>query len=128
MSTIARAASVHSLLLLWPITLLAGTADRDTDGDGLSDFHEVHKHLTDPRRADSDGDGVPDGDWLERREYQYTVRTVVHVMKPVTIEYLTDYYQDARVLDETTDHVELEVIHYPFNTVADAIEAGATAR
>ena len=60
----------------------------DTDGDGLSDFHETHKYLTDPNKADSDGDGTADGDWLERREYQYTVRSVAHVMKPVTPEYL----------------------------------------
>ncbi len=85
----------------------------DTDGDGLSDFLELHKYLTDPAKADSDGDGVPDGDWLERREYAYTVRSVVHVMRPVTPAFLNDAYQDARVLDETDDYVELEVIHYP---------------
>src|SRR5690606_657599 len=90
---------------------------------GLSDFQEVHKYLTDPDKKDSDGDGVPDGDWLERREYQYTVRTVVQVMRPVTIEYLCDDHQDARVLDETDSYVELEVIHYPFTTVAQTIAA-----
>lgn len=98
-------------------------ADPDKDGDGLSDFHETYKHGTDPSKADSDGDGVPDGDWLERREYEYTIRSVVQVMKPVTPEYLTDDYQDARVLDETDTYVELEVIHYPFNTVDTAIES-----
>ena len=101
-----------------------GGTEPDRDGDGLSDFHEIHKYRTDPGKADSDGDGVPDGDWRERREYQYTVRTVVQVMRPVTIEYLCDDYQDARVLDETDAYVELEVIHYPFNTVAETI-AGA---
>lgn len=100
---------------------LAG--DQDSDGDGLSDFHETYKHFTDPTKSDTDGDGRPDGDWLERREYQYTVRSVVQVMKPVTIEFLTDDYQDARLLDETDSYVELEVIHYPFNRVADAIVA-----
>lgn len=94
---------------------------QDRDGDGLSDFHEVHKYRTDPKNADSDGDGTPDGDWLERREYQYYVRSIVQVMRPVTPEYLNDDYQDARVLDETDEYVELEVIHYPFNTVARAI-------
>ncbi|MGE3173849.1 MAG: transglutaminase domain-containing protein [Planctomycetota bacterium] len=96
--------------------------DKDTDRDGLSDFHEVHKYRTDPKKADSDGDGVPDGDWVERREYQYTVRTVVQVLRPVTPEYLCDDYQDARVLDATDDHVELEVVHYPFQGAA-AIES-----
>lgn len=103
-------------------------ADPDSDGDGLCDFQEIHKYLTDPHNKDTDGDGIPDGDWRERREYQYTVRSVVQVMRPVTIEYLCDDYQDARILDETADHVELEVFHYPFNTVATAIVADAEWR
>lgn len=65
----------------------------DEDNDGLSDFQECYKYLTDPTQNDSDGDGVPDGDWRERREYQYIVRSVVHVLRPVTIEYLNDDYQ-----------------------------------
>jgi len=93
----------------------------DSDGDGLSDFHERHKHGTDPRAADSDGDGVPDGDWLERREYAYTVRAVVQVMKPVTLDELRDDFQDVRLLDETAEHVELEVVLYPLNDVDAAI-------
>ena len=117
----ARGLIVPFATLLLAAALAAQAADLDRDGDGLSDFHEVHKHLTDPTRKDSDGDGVPDGDWRERREYQYTIRTVVQVMRPVTPAFLTDDYQDARVLDETEEYVELEVIHYPFNTVASAI-------
>lgn len=93
----------------------------DTDGDGLSDFEEVHKYFTDPNVADSDGDGIPDGDWDERREYAYTVRTVVRVLPPVTEDVLSDDYQDARVLERTPGYVELEVVHYPLNTVAEAI-------
>ncbi len=88
----------------------------DTDGDGLSDFDEVHKHRTDPERADSDGDGVPDGDWRERREHTYVVRAVVQVHRPVTPEHLTGDFQDARVLAEHEDRVELEVLLYPFAT------------
>jgi len=95
--------------------------DLDTDGDGLSDFDEIHKYFTDPSKADSDGDGIPDGDWDERREYTYTVRTIVRVLPPVTDDVLHDDYQDARVLERKDDYVELEVIHYPLNTVASAI-------
>jgi hypothetical protein len=95
--------------------------DVDTDGDGLSDFDEIHKYLTDPSKADSDGDGVPDGDWNERREYTYTVRTIVRVLPPITDDVLHDDYQDARVLERKDEYVELEVIHYPLNTVASAI-------
>jgi outer membrane protein OmpA-like peptidoglycan-associated protein len=34
----------------------------DTDGDGLSDGDEVLKYKTNPLKADSDGDGLSDGD------------------------------------------------------------------
>jgi outer membrane protein OmpA-like peptidoglycan-associated protein len=36
----------------------------DTDGDGLSDGDEVKKYGTNPLKADSDGDGLGDGDEL----------------------------------------------------------------
>ena len=97
--------------------------DPDRDGDGLSDFQEVHKYRTDPDRADSDGDGIPDGDWNERREYTYSLRTVVRVLPPVSVDHLCDDYQDAIVVCADDAHYELEVVHYPLNTVADAIEA-----
>ncbi len=116
------------LSLLLGSALPAQTKDPDRDKDGLSDFQEVHKYRTDPARADSDGDGIQDGDWRERREFQITIRSVVQVMRPVTPDHLCDDYQDARVLDETADHVELEVIHYPYNTVASAIEGNRNWR
>jgi outer membrane protein OmpA-like peptidoglycan-associated protein/outer membrane protein W len=34
----------------------------DTDGDGLSDGDEIRKYRTNPLRMDTDGDGLPDGD------------------------------------------------------------------
>jgi hypothetical protein len=37
-------------------------ADSDSDDDGLSNFHEIHKYRTDPKKKDTVGDGVPDGD------------------------------------------------------------------
>ncbi len=113
-------------VLAW---LVVGTAaaraapDTDTDHDGLSDFQERHKYFTDPAKADSDGDGTPDGAWDERREYSYTIRTVVRVMRPVDESALSDDYQDARILEETPTWVKLEVVHYPFNTVAEALHA-----
>jgi hypothetical protein len=33
----------------------------DYDGDGISNWDEIHIHGTDPFNADADGDGVPDG-------------------------------------------------------------------
>jgi len=91
----------------------------DRDGDGLSDFDETHKYGTDPAKADSDGDGKPDGDWSERREYAYTVRSVVRVMRPA--QAISGMQQDARIRKETGEWIELEVIHYPLNTATEAL-------
>jgi len=99
-----------------------GSSERDSDTDGLSDFQEIHKYQTNPEKKDSDGDGFPDDDWHERREYTYSVRSVVKVMRPCNLEAINDDYQDARVLSETEDYIELEVIHYPFNTNAETID------
>lgn len=104
------------------ISSVHGANQSDSDGDGLSDFQEIHKYQTNAKKKDSDGDGSPDGDWHERREYTYSVRSVVKVMRPCNLEAINDDYQDARVLSETKDYVELEVIHYPFNTNAETID------
>ena len=93
----------------------------DTDGDGLSDFQEIHKYRTDPKKLSTAGDGVSDGDRQRRREFTYSIRSVVKVMPPVNVECLNDDYQDARVLSRGENFVELEVIHYPLNTNAEAI-------
>ena len=97
--------------------------DPDFDGDGLSDFVEQHKHFTNPALADSDGDGTPDNDPYERREYCYSIRTVVRVMRPYDLAAMNDDYQDAKLLRETAEFGEIEVVHYPLNTVASAITA-----
>jgi len=94
----------------------------DNDGDGLSDFQEVHKYLTDPMKKDTDRDGVPDGDWNERREYTYSVRSILRFMPPLGKDVLNDDYQDVQVLGETDDYVEIEVIHYPLATPHESIE------
>ena len=102
--------------------------EADTDGDGLSDFHESHKYLTDPRKRDSDGDGLADGDDTERREFTYTIRSVVRIMPPISDDILIDDFQDARVLDRGEAFVELEVIHYPLSTAASEKPANANWR
>ena len=95
---------------------IAICAELDSDKDGLSDYQEIHKYFTSPTDRDSDDDGILDSDWHERREYTYTIRSVVKVMRPCNTEVINDDYQDARVLAEAKTYVELEVIHYPFNT------------
>ncbi len=35
--------------------------NKDTDGDGLSDFDELNKYFTDPNKPDTDGDSYVDG-------------------------------------------------------------------
>ena len=97
--------------------------DIDSDGDGLTDFQEIHKYRTDPSKLSTAGDGVSDGDWQRRREFTYTIRSVVKVMPPVNLECLDDDYQDARVLSRGKNFVELEVVHYPLNTNAEAIRS-----
>jgi len=116
-----------SLALMSVLARVASGAegDPDTDRDGLSDFQELHKYFTDPKKADSDGDGVPDGDWDERREFGYSVRAVMHVMAPFDVASMNDDYQDVRVLEQRSDLLEFEVVVYPLNTVAEAIEPNA---
>jgi len=117
--------SLPTLLLL---AAIGPAASADRDGDGLSDFWEEHKYFTNPDAADSDGDGTPDGDWSERRGHTYSLRTVVQVMRPVEVSALSDDYQDARLLDEAQQWVKLEVVHYPLNTVASAIQGNPNWR
>ncbi len=106
----------------------AGDPNADSDGDGLSDFQEIHKYRTDPKMLSTAGDGVADGDRQRRREFTYSIRSVVKVMPPVSLECLDDDYQDARVLSRSDKFVELEVIHYPLNTNADAIRGNSDWR
>jgi hypothetical protein len=108
---------------LLAVSLLAGCAapalraGPDRDGDGLDDLLETHVYRTDPERADTDGDGVQDGDPDERREFTYSIRTRVRVMQPVNLDAIDDDFQDARVLSAGEEVVELEVVHYPLATL-----------
>lgn len=114
-----RTALLLLLLLLTWLALALPALAQDRDGDGLSDFAELHKYRTDPDQADSDGDGTPDGEGEERREFSYSLRTVLRVLRPAAP--ISDDFQDARVVRETPRWLDIEVIHYPLSTAPSAL-------
>jgi hypothetical protein len=118
-----KLAALSIFLSCFPVCCIYATDTPDSDGDGLSDFQEIHKYLTDPNKKDTDGDGVPDGDWNERREYTYSICSTFQFMPPFDSAALNDDFQDARILEQRDDYIELEVIHYPLATSAESIEA-----
>lgn len=50
----------------------------DTDDDGLSDFDELNRYLTDPQKTDTDGDG-----WLDKDELTWYSPENPHVWNPL---------------------------------------------
>jgi hypothetical protein len=102
--------------------------DPDSDGDGLSDFQELHKYFTDPHKKQTTPGEAADGDWEQRGQYAYTIRSVIRLMPPYDKKTLSDDYQDARIRAENDKFIELEVISYPFNTNAAAITANPNWR
>ncbi len=108
-------------LLIAGIGYSESNMDKDSDGDGLSDFQEIHKYFTDPYNKDSDNDGIPDGDWTERREFTYSIKTIIRIIPLESDFAFDDDFQDIRVLERTPDYTELEVIHYPLNTCNEMI-------
>jgi hypothetical protein len=97
-------------------------SEPDSDGDGLSDYQEIHKYRTDPKKRDTAGKGVSDGGWQQRREFAHSVRAIIRVMPPYNLQAMSDDYQDVRVRAETKQYAELEVIVYPFNSNLEAID------
>jgi hypothetical protein len=97
-------------------------ATADTDGDGLPDFQEVHKYRADANKKNTARNGVSNADWQQRRVFTYNIRAVVRVMRPYNVKAMSNDYQDIRVLAETNDYGEFEVIVYPFNSNAEAIQ------
>lgn len=86
----------------------------DSDYDGLSDYEEINKYLTDPYNSDSDRDGIKDGEWDERYQYTRVFRAVVDLRKPYNLEHMNDFYQDARLVEVVSDEVSrFEIILYP---------------
>jgi transglutaminase-like putative cysteine protease len=87
----------------------------DTDADSLGDYAEAIKYGTNPLEADSDGDGTPDGDWGERREYAYTVYVSMLLRQPFDLDMMSDIYQDVRVVagPDEAGYTQIEAVIYP---------------
>jgi hypothetical protein len=97
--------------------------DQDTDSDGLTDFQERYKYFTDPMNADTDGDGIPDGDQSERREFTYSIANVMEILKPADVDAMNSDYQDAKLREDRGTTMVVEFVYYPLNTVEDGIRA-----
>lgn len=85
----------------------------DTDNDGLSDYDEHFKYLTNPLEKDSDGDGLYDNNWHERREYTYTIYVKREVYAPFDTSYMDDFYQDIRNVKVSGDTLRFEALLFP---------------
>ncbi len=85
----------------------------DTDDDGLSDYEEYVKYLTDPLSPDSDNDGIVDNDWNERREFSHNLYVRVRISYNV-IEVSNEYFFiDMRIVsgyEEGLGYTELELV------------------
>ena len=68
----------------------------DTDGDGLSDGDEVNRYHTNPLLTGTDGDGIPDGvevqtgtDPNNRNSYDFKKATATSALTPPTFKLAT---------------------------------------
>jgi len=94
--------------------------DLDFDQDGLSNISELVKYGTNPYEQDSDNDGIPDGDWDERREYRYSVRVIMRIRQPFDLEAMNDdMFQDARIVEQedAEGYSTLEILLFPITGI-----------
>jgi hypothetical protein len=87
---------------------------KDTDGDGLTDYEEMNKYCTDPGKKDSDGDGKQDGDWEERTEYTYTITARRELDSPFNSASLKDTFEDIKIISESKNKLVYDAILYPY--------------
>ena len=57
----------------------------------------------------------------DRKEYTYTITSVMQFAKPFNVADMTDDYQDARVISQDEDSVTVEIVYYPLNTNKEGI-------
>ncbi|MCH4889328.1 S-layer homology domain-containing protein [Acidaminobacter sp. JC074] len=96
----------------------------DYDKDGISDYYEIYRNFTDPVLADTDGDGLLDGDWLERTEYTYVIKLQVRLLAPYDLDFIESHIeQDMKLLEETKDYADIELIIYPYHKLDQTLVA-----
>lgn len=90
----------------------------DYDKDGMTDHDEIFLYGTNSEKADSDGDGITDSDWNERREYNYSVHFNVRFIQPFDVKFMEEHHaQDVKVIEETSEYVDVELVVYPVNNL-----------
>jgi hypothetical protein len=76
--------------------------------DEISDYAKAHKYFGD-----------------DRKEFTYTITSVMQFAKPFDVADMTDDYQDARLVQQDADSVTVEIVYYPLNTNREAIGENA---
>src|SRR5262249_28597263 len=67
----------------------SGTGTPSGAGNRIPDFQKQHKYGIAAKQA---------VDWDKRRDFTYSIRTVLRVMRPYNLKAMQDDYQDVRVL------------------------------
>lgn len=92
----------------------------DFDKDGALDYYEVFRNFTDPKKPDSDGDGILDGDFKESMEYTYTMVYDYRILKPYDVDYMNSVFsQQVEVVNETDDYIDVKLYLFPFTKLSD---------
>ena len=80
-------------VLLW--SAVTGWCQREQ----ISDYARAHKYFGD-----------------DRKEFTYTITSVMQFAKPFDVADMTDDYQDARLIAQDEDSATVEITYYPLNT------------
>ncbi len=94
-------------------TSAAQTASVDT-GDGITEDARVHKYSSDPQSAIAAASTKTRLD--RRKDFTYTITSVIRIAKPFNVTDMRDDYQDARLISQDRDSATIEFVYYPLNT------------
>ncbi|MDR3702811.1 MAG: transglutaminase domain-containing protein [Candidatus Sulfopaludibacter sp.] len=91
-------------ILLVTLVLSSAAGGWCYQAEGISGYAKAHKYLGD-----------------DRKEFTYTITSVMQIAKPYDLADMTDDYQDARILAQDQDSATVEIVYYPLNTNREAI-------